>query len=508
MALANLLYRVSVIANEASSLEEAVRACLKVVGAYTGWPVGHYYIRVQGLPKRLTPTKIWHLDDPKRFASFQKKTMETEFSVGVGLPGHVLASEKFAWINNTAKAPNAPNGGASNDFVPRTGFGLPVKVNGKLAAVLAFYTSEDVKPDQSLIPILGYMGIQLGWVAERGRAKRELSESRRKYRALVETIPHGVYEADISGNIVFANSGMLKMFGYSAREIKRIKSSELFTGNDHISAMAGTTNIPKPFPYAIKGVAKDGGVLDAIVNWNYKRNEQGKVTGFISTITDATEHKRAKKQLAENEFGRIKAFGALNHIPMGIALVGKNNQVTFINKAASKIVRDNDGLFFRDNIISLNRQEENTALREIINTFILNVRGDIPPNRTMAVSKRSGGRPYSVLISAFIGERGPFTEKPLVALFITDMENQVGVPAAFLQSLFGLSPAEGRLLENLVDNRSLEETADLMGITINTARKYLKTVFDKTSTNRQSQLVRLVMATPAWIGGQVKGGAS
>ena len=73
-----------------------------------------------------------------------------------------------------------------------------------------------------------------------------------------------------------------------------------------------------------------------------------------------------------------------------------------------------------------------------------------------------------------------------------------------LQRLYGLTPAESRLLAELVGGRSLVETADLLGITKETGRKRLSDVFQKTNTNRQAELVRHVLANPVWITEQAK----
>ena len=63
-----------------------------------------------------------------------------------------------------------------------------------------------------------------------------------------------------------------------------------------------------------------------------------------------------------------------------------------------------------------------------------------------------------------------------------------------LRSLYSLTGAEIELVELLCDGNSLEEAADRRGVTMNTARSQLKQIFFKTSTSRQSELVRLVLA--------------
>jgi DNA-binding CsgD family transcriptional regulator len=61
-----------------------------------------------------------------------------------------------------------------------------------------------------------------------------------------------------------------------------------------------------------------------------------------------------------------------------------------------------------------------------------------------------------------------------------------------LKSLFKLTPRERDVLFGLVEVGSLPATAAALGIAVNTARSHLKSLFLKTGTHRQAQLVALV----------------
>lgn len=61
---------------------------------------------------------------------------------------------------------------------------------------------------------------------------------------------------------------------------------------------------------------------------------------------------------------------------------------------------------------------------------------------------------------------------------------------ASLRESFGLTPAETRLAAKLKDGLTLRETADALGVSVNTVRNQLRAVFDKMGLNRQSDLVR------------------
>ena len=64
-----------------------------------------------------------------------------------------------------------------------------------------------------------------------------------------------------------------------------------------------------------------------------------------------------------------------------------------------------------------------------------------------------------------------------------------------LQGLFDLSPAEARLAAALASGRTLSEAAVAQGIRFSTARAYLKSIFLKTGTHQQSQLVAVLKST-------------
>ena len=68
------------------------------------------------------------------------------------------------------------------------------------------------------------------------------------------------------------------------------------------------------------------------------------------------------------------------------------------------------------------------------------------------------------------------------------------VPRAdFIEKRFDLSPAQARLVSHLVARVSLKSSAKVLGITYETVRTYLKSIFEKTGTHRQAELVLRVL---------------
>jgi DNA-binding CsgD family transcriptional regulator len=83
--------------------------------------------------------------------------------------------------------------------------------------------------------------------------------------------------------------------------------------------------------------------------------------------------------------------------------------------------------------------------------------------------------------------------------------------AGFLEHRFRFTHAEARLVVHLVQGTSLKSSAKVLGIKYETGRTYLKSVFHKTRTHRQAELVLRVFqamsdpnppAVPATIASQ------
>ena len=91
-------------------------------------------------------------------------------------------------------------------------------------------------------------------------------------------------------------------------------------------------------------------------------------------------------------------------------------------------------------------------------------------------------------------------------VILRDPARRLRLAAADLEQLFSLSPAEARLAQLLADGLSMDEAAMQLGVSRNTVRSQLQAVFAKTGTNRQGDLVRLLLSSAATLA-QRGGGA-
>jgi DNA-binding CsgD family transcriptional regulator len=70
---------------------------------------------------------------------------------------------------------------------------------------------------------------------------------------------------------------------------------------------------------------------------------------------------------------------------------------------------------------------------------------------------------------------------------------QLRTPLTAAHAVYHLTHGETQVLAQVVNGYSLAEIADILGVARSTAKTHLDAVYRKTGTNRQSELVRVVM---------------
>ncbi|MEN8161730.1 MAG: hypothetical protein ABFS41_16795, partial [Myxococcota bacterium] len=120
------------------------------------------------------------------------------------------------------------------------------------------------------------------------------------------------------------------------------------------------------------------------------------------------------------------------------------------------------------------------------------------PGRGAIVQAPGDGRPIQVLDAPLEWKEGEelAAARFARAFFIADPKQRSGDPVQVLRELFGLTESETRLAGLLTADCSLKEAAGLLGITETTARGVLKSIFAKTGTNRQADLLRVLLRGP------------
>lgn len=192
--------------------------------------------------------------------------------------------------------------------------------------------------------------------------------------------------------------------------------------------------------------------------------------------------------------GREFVAGAvLENSHHGIVLLDCNGMVVLLNRAAKAIVAANDGVSIRDGRLVVARADEETDLVRLMSGA---ARAPPEANCVLAISRPSARRSYVATALPFPSDGPPGAlGAAAVVVFITDPEQPRMLPESSLMRLYRLTGAEASVAVRIVGGRSLKQAADDLGIATTTARLHLQRVLKKTGTNRQSELVRLLLTT-------------
>jgi DNA-binding CsgD family transcriptional regulator/PAS domain-containing protein len=194
---------------------------------------------------------------------------------------------------------------------------------------------------------------------------------------------------------------------------------------------------------------------------------------------------------------------AIDRFPTGVTLLDARGHLLLANRGARQIFAQNDGIALDGAAVRAASANDDAALRRAISASVeAAVAGRLIESAVLSVSRRSGRRPFAVMIGPLRPHTGdPTAADAVVVLYVADLEHGVLRRREALRELYGLTEAETQLVELLCQGSSLDEAAVARGVTMNTARSQLKQVFAKTHTSRQSELVRLVISGVASIAG-------
>lgn len=193
-------------------------------------------------------------------------------------------------------------------------------------------------------------------------------------------------------------------------------------------------------------------------------------------------------------------IAALDHLSLSVIVVNSTARVVLTNKSGGALLSQSDGLSMSvGEICRASTTTGSEKLHHLIQSAASDTAESEQASYVISLERPSQKRAYSILalpIAAPATTDSSGTAEPLVALYVSDPENQPLPSAEAISQLFGLTRAEARIVHELVKGASMDEAADNAGVTVSTARTYLKQVFSKTDTKRQAELVKLVLTYP------------
>lgn len=194
----------------------------------------------------------------------------------------------------------------------------------------------------------------------------------------------------------------------------------------------------------------------------------------------------ARRQL----LSRVRGLtAAVDKSDVGIVLLDADGIPIFTNAVAAALIAENDGLRRSGALLGGTRLADTLRLHAAVEHVIAGGGGGPAP---VVALQRRGRRPLLAAVVASEAEPG-HAEESAAIIYLFDPERDLAPLVEPACKLYGLSPVETRLTCLLADGMNLADAAVRMRVREQTARSYLKQIFLKTETNRQAELVWLML---------------
>jgi PAS domain S-box-containing protein len=158
---------------------------------------------------------------------------------------------------------------------------------------------------------IGLRGIIRDITARRWMEK-EVRESEKKYRTILESIEDGYYEVDIAGNFTFFNEALCRMLGYTGDELMGMNSRDYMSPEESKGVHEIFKNISQTGESIRivdwKLIRKDGSTVRLESSVSLIRDSEGEPTGFRGIARDTTERKRKEEGLQTEPMKRGTAL--------------------------------------------------------------------------------------------------------------------------------------------------------------------------------------------------------
>lgn len=207
-----------------------------------------------------------------------------------------------------------------------------------------------------------------------------------------------------------------------------------------------------------------------------------------SLETSVSRHRQYARQVAAQlgDGAHAPLGEVLDRFPFALLIVDAHHHPIYRNSAARRLLAE--GLLGIDPAGRLRARRHSERLIPLMDQAL--DRRAAPPAALLDDDPTRRLHAFA----APLGGAGEPADAPLAALVVFDSAHAARYGWDALKALYGLTRKETALVNGLLQGLSLDEYCAANFVSANTARTHLKSVYLKTGTHRQAELVRLFAA--------------
>ena len=211
-----------------------------------------------------------------------------------------------------------------------------------------------------------------------------------------------------------------------------------------------------------------------------------------------------RERLVSLRAGQDLLAASLDAISMPTLLFDEVGRIVHHNRSAATLFDADVTLWRTDDRLMASSPAATRNLHLQISNAVRAHRegGDASPS--IVVVERTGRLPLTMMALPLrsVATDDPKTEQHTrtgALMFVFDPESAPVITAELVRKLFDLSAVEAELAVALCGGQSPDEIANERGRAVSTVRSQIRSLFAKTGTNRQADLIGLLLASPAYF---------
>uniref|UniRef100_B8HWB5 histidine kinase n=1 Tax=Cyanothece sp. (strain PCC 7425 / ATCC 29141) TaxID=395961 RepID=B8HWB5_CYAP4 len=150
-------------------------------------------------------------------------------------------------------------------------------------------------------------------ITDRKLTELALRESEQRYMTLTEIAPVGIFRTDLQGDCLYVNPKWCEMAGRTATEVQGPNWQQVLVPEDRdriTTEWYQAVQENRPFYGEYCFQKPDGTLTWLVAQAVAERDLQGQVTGYVGTLTDISERKRAETELQQTHENLEAIFAA------------------------------------------------------------------------------------------------------------------------------------------------------------------------------------------------------
>jgi PAS domain S-box-containing protein len=176
-------------------------------------------------------------------------------------------------------------------------------------------------------------------ITERKRAAQELIDSERRFRAVFEDAPAGMFVTSLDGHFLQVNEPFCRMLGYSGQEVVEKDWRELTHPDDmEVSARMVAQLGEEPgrcVDWEKRYTHRNGALVWVRLKLSLVRDSGDNPLFYVGHVEDITERKRTADSLRESE---ERFRGLFEYAPSGIYVSAPDTRLRQVNAAFSRML--------------------------------------------------------------------------------------------------------------------------------------------------------------------------